>query len=82
MREILIVFVVIVGMNLLPAFAPPTWTVLAYFALTLGISDPLLIAIGVLAASLGAGGWQVYFGVIETSCQILMLEIWKMQPLT
>lgn len=61
MREILIVFVVIVGMNLLPAFAPPTWTVLAYFALTLGISDPLLIAIGVLAASLGRWGLASIF---------------------
>lgn len=56
MREILIVFVVIVGMNLLPAFAPPTWTVLAYFALTLGIAVPILIVTGVLAASLGRWG--------------------------
>jgi hypothetical protein len=52
-REILIVFAIIFGMNLLPAFAPPTWTVLAYFALTLGTSDYLLIAIGVIAASSG-----------------------------
>lgn len=53
MLEILIVFAIIFGMNLLPAFAPPTWTVLAYFALTLGIFVPLLIVTGVIAASTG-----------------------------
>lgn len=53
MLEILIVFAIIFGMNLLPAFAPPTWTVLAYFALTLGIADVALIVTGILAASTG-----------------------------
>lgn len=55
MLEILIVFAIIFAMNLLPAFAPPTWTVLAYFAFTLGIMDVVLIVTGVLAAS--AGRW-------------------------
>lgn len=61
MPEILIVFVIIIGINLLPAFAPPTWTVLAYFALTLGIAAPVLIVTGVLAASLGRWGLATLF---------------------
>lgn len=40
-------------MNVLPAFAPPTWTVLAYFALTQNLQMQVLIITGVLAASLG-----------------------------
>ena len=61
MLEILIVFAIIFGMNLLPAFAPPTWTVLAYFALTLGIFVPLLIVTGVVAAATGRWGLATLF---------------------
>ena len=61
MLEIVIVFAIIFGMNLLPAFAPPTWTVLAYFALTLGIFVPLLIVTGVIAASTGRWGLATLF---------------------
>ena len=61
MRETLLVFVIIFGMNLLPAFAPPTWTVLAYFALTLGLADPVLIITGVVAASTGRWGLAELF---------------------
>ena len=61
MLEILIVFAIIFGMNLLPAFAPPTWTVLAYFALTLGIVVPVLIITGVIAAATGRWGLATLF---------------------
>ena len=53
MSEILTVVVIVYGLNLLPAFAPPTWTVLAYFALTLGMTDATFVATGILAASTG-----------------------------
>ena len=55
MQEILIVSAVVFGINVLPAFAPPTWTVLAYFAVTQNIPMPLLIITGVVSAS--AGRW-------------------------
>lgn len=61
MLEILIVFAIIFGMNLLPAFAPPTWTVLAYLALTLEIVDPILIITGVIAAATGRWGLATLF---------------------
>ncbi len=55
MQELLIVAAVVFGINILPAFAPPTWTVLAYFALTQHLPMAALIVIGVISAS--AGRW-------------------------
>ena len=44
---------IIFGMNLLPAFAPPTWSVLVLFKLNSQIPAGPLIAIGALAAGSG-----------------------------
>jgi hypothetical protein len=52
-QEILIVAAIIFGINVLPAFAPPTWTVLAYFALTQNLQMEALIIVGVISASSG-----------------------------
>lgn len=53
MPELLVVAAVIFGINVLPAFAPPTWTVLAYFALTQNLPMPALIFTGVISAASG-----------------------------
>lgn len=39
--------------NLLPAFAPPTWAVLVFFISSYNLSVPGVIACGVIAATLG-----------------------------
>lgn len=44
---------VIFGMNLMPAFAPPTWTILVLFKLNSHIPAIPLIAIGAFAAGTG-----------------------------
>jgi len=43
----------IFAINLLPAFAPPTWTVLVYFSLSFDLPAVPLIVIGVICASSG-----------------------------
>jgi membrane protein YqaA with SNARE-associated domain len=49
-----ILFVLIFGVNLIPAFAPPTWMALAFVGFELPESNPLLLAlISAAAATLG-----------------------------
>ena len=51
MTEYLIVIAVVFGVNLMPAFAPPTWSVLVYFALNQHLNEIALIAVGVVSAT-------------------------------
>ena len=53
MNEYLIAFAVVFAINLMPAFAPPTWTVLVYFALSQSMNEIALICIGVVSATAG-----------------------------
>ena len=46
---------------MVPAFAPPTWTVLVYFSLANHVPALAIIAIGVLAAALGRFILATYF---------------------
>ena len=48
-------------MNALPAFAPPTWSILVFFAIRYELEPALLIPIGVLAASSGRWLLAIYF---------------------
>jgi hypothetical protein len=49
----LLVFAVVLGINLLPAFAPPTWSVLVFFRLRSGLNPVALVIEGAMAAALG-----------------------------
>ena len=51
MTDYLIVVAVVFGINLLPAFAPPTWSVLVFFAFSQNLNNFALIAIGVTSAT-------------------------------
>ena len=51
MTDYLIVVAVVFGINLLPAFAPPTWSVLVFFAFSQNLNNFALIAIGVISAT-------------------------------
>jgi len=41
------------GINLLPAFAPATWTILIFYKLNTNVNSVAIVAIGVLAAAAG-----------------------------
>ena len=49
----IVVAAVVLGINLLPAFAPPTWSLLLVFSLHGRYNLVLLVAIGALAAASG-----------------------------
>ena len=53
MQDYLIFFAIVLGINLLPAFGPPTWSIIALYGLNSDLSLPLLVPIGALAAALG-----------------------------
>jgi hypothetical protein len=54
MRAIVILFLVVFGLNLVPAFAPPTWMVFSYIGFRyVALNVKLLALVGALAATLG-----------------------------
>ncbi len=61
MNEYVIAAAVIFLCNVVPAFAPPTWSVLVFFSLNYHLNAPALIIIGVLAATSGRGILAWYF---------------------
>jgi hypothetical protein len=58
--DYLVVALAVFGLNLLPAFGPPTWAILVLFNLHGDYSTPALVLVGALAAASGrlllAGG--------------------------
>lgn len=53
MADYALVFAAIFALNLLPAFGPPTWSVLVLVSLNLDLEPWLLVSLGALAASCG-----------------------------
>lgn len=49
----LVFFAVVLGINLLPAFGPPTWTIIVFCRLHWHLSPVALVIIGALAAATG-----------------------------
>lgn len=53
LQQLLSVAAVVFGINLMPAFAPPTWTVLVYFAVRYDLPVPVLVVVGAICAASG-----------------------------
>ncbi len=53
MTEYLILFAIVLGVNLMPAFGPPTWSIIILYGLNTHIPLPLLILTAASAAALG-----------------------------
>jgi uncharacterized membrane protein YdjX (TVP38/TMEM64 family) len=53
MLELLTLFAIVFGVNLLPAFGPPTWAILVLYVLNTHIHPALLIPVAALAAASG-----------------------------
>jgi uncharacterized membrane protein YdjX (TVP38/TMEM64 family) len=49
----LILFLIVLGVNLLPAFAPPTWSIIAIYGLNSDLPVAGIVLISALAAALG-----------------------------
>jgi len=53
MTTYVLFFALVLGVNLMPAFGPPTWTIIAFYALNSGLPLAALILPGAVAAALG-----------------------------
>ena len=66
MTEYLILFGIVFAINLLPAFGPPTWSVIVFYGLTSSLPLPGLVITAALASSSGryilAHGFRLFAG--------------------
>lgn len=53
MQDYLILFAIVFGVNLLPAFGPPTWSIIIFYGLTSDLPLPALVVTAALASSAG-----------------------------
>lgn len=53
MTGYLILFAVVFGVNLLPAFGPPTWSIIVLFGLNTDLPVPAIVIVGAVAAASG-----------------------------
>ena len=53
MTEYLLLFAIVFGVNLMPAFGPPTWSIIVLYGLNTDLPVPAIVVIGALAAALG-----------------------------
>ncbi len=53
MTDYLIFFAIVLGINLLPAFGPPTWSIIILYGLNSSLAMPALVLTGALAAASG-----------------------------
>ena len=51
--EYLLLFVIVFGINLLPAFAPPTWSIIVLYGLNSDMPLTAIVVVGAAAAALG-----------------------------
>jgi len=53
MPDYAILFLIVFGINLMPAFGPPTWSILVWYRLTTDMPTALLVIVGASAAACG-----------------------------
>jgi uncharacterized membrane protein YdjX (TVP38/TMEM64 family) len=53
MTEYLILFAIVFGVNLMPAFGPPTWSIIVLYGFNSDHPVPAIVGTGALAAALG-----------------------------
>lgn len=53
MSEYLFLFLIVMGVNLMPAFGPPTWTILVLYAFNTNMPTSAVVLTGATAAALG-----------------------------
>ena len=51
--QYLVLFLIVLGVNLLPAFGPPTWTILVFARLNWHLEPAAIVLVGAVAAMLG-----------------------------
>ncbi len=86
MGEYALAAAVIFGVNLLPAFGPPTWAVLVFFRLSFGLAAVPLVVIGAVSAALGrfvlASGTRHFRGACRRSASATSTPPRRSSPAT
>jgi uncharacterized membrane protein YdjX (TVP38/TMEM64 family) len=54
--EYLILFAIVLGVNLMPAFGPPTWSIIVLYGFNSDLPVPAIVGTGAAAAALGRFG--------------------------
>ena len=53
MSDYVLLFAIVLGVNLMPAFGPPTWTILVFYSLNTQMPTTAVVLTGATAAALG-----------------------------
>lgn len=53
MTSFLLLFLIVLGINLLPAFGPPTWSIIVFYGLNSDLPIASIVIVSALAAALG-----------------------------
>jgi uncharacterized membrane protein YdjX (TVP38/TMEM64 family) len=72
--DYVLLFLIVLGVNLMPAFGPPTWSVLVLYSLNTEMPVPLVVLTGALAAASGrfllAHGFRLVGGRLPTKSRV------------
>ncbi len=49
----LVLFLIVLGINLLPAFGPPTWSIIVFYGLNSDLPVPLIVLVAAAGAAIG-----------------------------
>ncbi len=66
MNEYIVLFLIVMGVNLMPAFGPPTWTIIVLYGLNSQLPLPAVVVVGALAAALGRVTLALAFRLLAT----------------
>lgn len=68
LTDYLIFFLIVLGVNMLPAFGPPTWSIIVFFSFNTQMPVPALVLVGAVAAAAGrlalAYGFRYFAGYL------------------
>ena len=65
MTDYLILFAIVIGVNLMPAFGPPTWSIIVVYGLNTQMPLPGMVITGAIAAALGRFLLAHAFGLLR-----------------
>ncbi len=65
MSAYLLLFAVVLAVNLMPAFGPPTWSIIVLFGLNSDLPVPAIVVVGAVAAALGRFGLARAFRLLR-----------------
>lgn len=66
MTPYLLLFAIVLAVNLMPAFGPPTWSIIVLYGINSELPLPAIVVTGALAAALGRYGLALAFRLLRS----------------